>query len=89
MKKLTIELVDRIFRATGVNILLLTPDEWRHTNPLAQRMLVQEYLQAVHKMDGSDGIHVPDNFVDLLSEAINYFFTPLTPQGSGAKTKSS
>lgn len=88
MKRLTIKLVDKIFYATGVNILLLTSDEWRKTNPLAQRMLIQEYLRETHKMDGSDGIHIPDDYSKLLGEAINYFFTPLTTQENGAEKKS-
>lgn len=83
MKKLTIALVDRIHRETGVNVTLLTSDEWRHADPKAQRMLIQEYLRETHQSDKSDGIHIPDNYAKLLVDAVNYFFSPLPNPGSG------
>ena len=82
MRRLTIRLVDEIYDATGVNVVLLTPDEWRTTNPRAQRMLINAYLKETKQMDGSDGIHLPDNYDQLLIDAINYFFG-LMPESGG------
>ena len=88
MKRLTIKLIDEIYNATGVNIVLLTPDEWRKANPKTQRMLIQAYLREIKKMDGSDGIHLPDNYDKLLVEAINYFFGSIPESGKEKKPSS-
>ena len=88
MKRLTIKLIDEIYNATGVNIVLLTSDEWRKANPKAQRMLIQAYLRETKQMDGSDGIHLPDDYANLLAEAINYFFDSIPESGKEKKLSS-
>ena len=87
MRRLTIKLVKEIYNATGVNILLLTPDEWRKANPVAQRMLINAYLKEAGKSPETDGVHIEDNFDGLLAEAITYFFTLLTTPESGKEKK--
>ena len=86
--KATIRLIDKIHRATGENVALLTSDEWRKAHPLAQRILIQEYLKETGQSGNDDGVHLPDNYMDLLIEAINYFFTPSPSQENGPEKMS-
>ena len=76
--RLTIKLVDKIYRATGVNITLLTSDEWRHADPIAQKMLIEEYCRETKRTSPLASGNIPKNYMKLLIEANNYFFT--TPE---------